>query len=165
LGKNLNILSIIKKLEEIKMKKALLTIGILAFLISMPAMTAFQPFEKTLISKPAADYDGTFYGGLGRVYKDDTGEWVYDTYAYIVGAYKGGNYKRVYSKIYNLDEEEIGSMAFISGHRILIGRIKGMGEGKLPILGFLFYNDQYFIGRIMSIVGPAPHIYGEYTPN
>jgi hypothetical protein len=146
------------------MKKTLLTIGILAIMISMPAITAFGSFEKTPITKPAEDYDGTFYGGLGRVYKDENGEWTQNTYAYIVGAYKGGNYKRVYAKIYNLDEEEIGSIAFISGHRILIGRIKGMDEGKLPIIGFLFYNEQYFIGRIMSLVGPAPHIYGEYTP-
>jgi hypothetical protein len=40
-----------------------------------------------------------------------------------------------------------------------------MNESKLPIVGFLFFNEQYFIGRIMSLFGPAPHIWGEYTPN
>ncbi len=40
-----------------------------------------------------------------------------------------------------------------------------MDGEKAPIVGFLFQNDQYFAGRIMSVFGPAPHIWGEYTPN
>ena len=40
-------------------------------------------------------------------------------------------------------------------------------EGKrAPIVGFFFQNDnQLFAGRIMSLFGPAPHIWGEFTPN
>jgi len=154
------------------MKKTLFIIGILAILISMPAMTAFQISEKltnftkpeTILPQPDSEYDGTFVGGVGFVYRED-GEWQFDTYAYIAGVYKGGKYIRVFSWIYNLDEERIGSMWFISGNYILVGQIKDMNESKLPIVGFLFYNEQYFIGRIMSLFGPAPHIWGEYTPN
>jgi hypothetical protein len=156
------------------MKKTLLIIGICAVLISMPALTAFEisekptnipKFEAPPVTKPLADYDGTFVGGMGNVYKDENDEWVFDTHAYIAGVYKGGKYKRVVGNIYNLDEEQIGTFGFISGKWLLIGRVVNMEEEKAPIIGFIFYNDQYFIGRIMSFFGPAPHIYGEYTPN
>jgi hypothetical protein len=154
------------------MKKTLLIIGILATLISMPVMTAFQISEKTtnfpkpetILAQPNEQYDGTFIGGIGQIYQEDD-EWIYDASGYIAGVYKGGNYKRVFAKIYNLDEEQVGSMWFITGNRILVGRIMGMDENKAPIVGFFFYNEQYFVGRIMSFFGPAPHIWGEYTPN
>ena len=155
------------------MKKTLIIIGICTLLISMPALTAFPtlksndkisiPEEITLI-QPAADYDGTFVGGLGRIYKEN-GEWKVDTYAYLAGVYKVGfRFNKLYGKIYNLDEEEIGEIGAYFGHKIIIGWIKGE-EGKAPIIGFLFYNEENFLGRIMSMFGPAPHIYGEYTPN
>jgi hypothetical protein len=156
------------------MKKRILVIGILTILISMPVMTAIQINEKTInIPKPDTifttlnpdDYDGTFLGGIGYVYKDENDSWAFETHAYIAGVYKGGTFKRAFCNIYNLEEEQIGSMWFFSNHFILVGKIKGMDEYKLPIVGFLFYNEQYFIGRIMSIVGPVPNIWGEYTPN
>jgi hypothetical protein len=161
-------------LEVFEMKKTLLIIGILTILISMPVMSAVQVLENqinlprsvNLIPTPNPDeYDGTFVGGIGYVYKDENDSWAFDTHAYIAGVYKTGRYKRVYGNIYNLDKEQIGSMWFISNHYILIGKIKGMDEFKLPIVGFIFFNEQYFIGRIMSIVGPVPNIWGEYTPN
>ena len=154
------------------MKKTLLIIGILATLISMPAMTAIQitqkttnfPMPETILPQPDDEYDGTFIGGIGVIYKED-GEWQFDTAAYMAGVYKGGKYKRVSAYIYNLDEEQIASMWFISGRNILVGQIIDMDENKAPIVGFLFYNEEYFIGRMMSLFGPAPHFWGEYTPN
>ena len=50
-------------------------------------------------------------------------------------------------------------------HDKSIGRIENMNGEKAPIIGFLFYNEDYFIGRIMSFFGPAPHLWGIYTPN
>ncbi|KYK26326.1 hypothetical protein AYK20_09105 [Thermoplasmatales archaeon SG8-52-1] len=155
------------------MKKTLLIIGILTILISMPAMSAVQILEdqinlpeSVIIPTPNPDeYDGTFIGGIGYVHKDENDSWTFDTHAYLAGVYKTGRYKRVYGNIYNLDKEQIGSMWFISNRYILIGKIKGMDEFKLPIVGFIFFNEQYFIGRIMSFVGPVPNIWGEYTPN
>ena len=156
------------------MKRTLLIIGILTILVSMPAMTAFQILEKptnlpktdiTIATPNPDEYDGTFVGGIGYVYKDENDSWAFDTHAYLAGVYKAGKYIRVYGNIYNLDKEEIGSMWFISSHYVLFGRIKGTDEYKLPIVGFIFFNEQYFIGRIMSIVGPVPNIWGEYTPN
>jgi len=156
------------------MRRMLFIIGILACLLSMPAVIAMQTVEKTssipspektLTPPSVPDYDGTFLGGLGEIYKDENDEWQFDTQAYIAGVYKSGRRLRVFSNIYNLDEEKIGSMFFISGNRIILGRIWGLEGEKLPIVGLLFYNEQYFIGRIMSFFGPAPHIWGEYTPN
>lgn len=158
------------------MKKILFLIGICAVLISMPAISAISftttkslkndslETAKTFPIPIEPDYDGTFIGTMGTLWKED-GEWQFEAAAYIAGVYKGGNYKRVFANIYNLDEEQVGSMWFISGRNILVGRIQNMNEEKAPIVGFLFYNEQYFIGRIMSLFGPAPHIWGEYTPN
>ncbi len=107
------------------------------------------------------EYDGTFVGGMGRLYKED-GEWKNETYSYLAGVFKG---KRLYGNIYNLDEEQIGSIGAYFGNRIIIGFIENMDGQRAPIIGFLFVNNEYFAGRIMSLFGPAPHIYGRYTPN
>ena len=100
-----------------------------------------------------------------RVYKED-GEWQYETYAYFAGYYKNNIYKLIYGNIYNLDEKQVGTIGMISGEHFLIDRIKNYEGQKLPIIGFLFVNkNNKFIGRIMSNIGPASHIWGQYTPN
>ena len=154
------------------MKKILVIIGILTALIAMPPMTAFQISEKpTIVLKPETiltpdeEYDGNFVGGLGHLWKEDD-EWQYEVHAYIAGFYKINNYNLIYGNIYNLDEEQIGTITIISGNHFLIGRIKDLEDHRAPIVGFLFNNDDnQFFGRIMSLFGPAPHIWGQYTPN
>ena len=157
------------------MKKILIIIGICTLLLSMPAMTAHSTslFEKTIDSSaqvttfntpPVLDYDGTFVGGLGRLYREND-EWQFDPYAYLAGVYKLGAYKKIYGYIYNLDEEQIGTIGAYIGYRIIIGFIEGIGGNRAPIIGFLFWNDETFAGRIMSVFGPAPHIIGEFRPN
>jgi hypothetical protein len=76
--------------------------------------------------------------------------------------YKG---KKLYGNIYNLEEEQIGTIGAYFGYKLIVGYIQGMDGKKAPIVGFLFYNDEYFAGRIMSTLCPAPHIFGKYTPN
>ena len=153
------------------MKKIFLYLGICALLITMPIFSAAPikintlQFLKTTIVPTDEDYDGTFVGGMGRVYKEN-GEWQYEVHAYIAGFYKINNYKLIYGNIYNLDEEQIGTITIISGNHFLIGRIKDLEDHRAPIVGFLFNNEEYqFFGRIMSLFGPAPHIWGQYTPN
>jgi hypothetical protein len=153
------------------MKKIVILLGICAILIAMPISTATpvktntSGFSKILTLPPDPEYDGTFVGGLGRVYKED-GEWQYEVHSYIAGVYKTGNYKITHGNIYNLDEEQIGTITTISSRFFLIGRIKDLEDHKIPIVGFLFTNDEnQFIGRIMSLFGPAPHMWGQYTPN
>jgi hypothetical protein len=155
------------------MKKTLIILGICALMISMPAMTAAPTLEKSsniitpeknFLLPPIPDYDGTFVGGMGHLYKEE-GEWQFDYYAYLAGVYKLGYYKKLYGYIYNLDEEQIGYIGAYFGQKIIIGFIEDMEDNRAPIIGFLFWNDSHFAGRIMSLFGPAPHIIGEYTPN
>jgi hypothetical protein len=161
-------------LEEYEeMKKTLVIIGICAVLLSMPTLSALEFTEaptniplpqKKLVTPPIDDYDGTFVGGLGRLYRAG-GEWQFNLHAYLAGVYKLGAYKKLYGYIYNLDEEQIGYIGAYFGQKLILGYIEGMQNHRAPIVGFLFWDDQHFAGRIMSFIGPAPHIIGEYTPN
>jgi hypothetical protein len=125
-----------------------------------------QHNQKTIQElSPMPEYDGTFLGGIGEIsYEND--EWVFDAHGYLAGVYKqGGRVNRLYGHIFDLEEEQIGAIRAIFFHKIIIGKIEDMQGNSAPIIGFLFYNDAYFAGRIMSLFGPAPHIWGEYTPN
>ncbi len=155
------------------MKKTIFIIAICAALLSMPILTAFEfqrqkkdlPIYENNLSKPEVeDYDGTFVGGLGRLYKENN-EWQFDYNNYIAGVYRLGVHKKLYGYIYNLEEEQIGYIGAYFGHKIIIGYIEDMEDHRAPIIGFLLWNDSNFAGRIMSVMGPAPHIIGEYTPN
>ncbi len=154
------------------MKKLLIILGLCAVLVSMPALAAMPTttFAKTVNvpqqiktseTLPTGDYDGTFAGGIGRIYKENE-TWTYDTHAYLAGVYKGN---RLYGNIYNLEEEQIGTIGAYFGYKLIVGYIKNMDGKKAPIVGFLLWNDENFAGRIMSLFGPAPHIFGKYTPN
>lgn len=111
------------------------------------------------------EYDGTFIGGIGEISKDEE-EWIFDAHGYLAGVYKTGRrVNRLYGHIFDLDEEQIGVIKALFVQRIIIGRIEDMQGNSAPIIGFLLYNDEHFVGRIMSFFGPAPHIWGEYTPN
>jgi len=157
------------------MKKIIIIIGLCAVLISMPAITAIPTMEAsktfvttekgtTLQTPTLDDYDGTFIGGLGRLYKED-GEWQFNHYSYLAGVYKLGRFNKLYGYIYNLEEEQIGEIGAYFGHKLILGFIGDLDGNRLPMIGFLIYNDVNFAGRIMSLVGPAPHIIGEYIPN
>ena len=158
------------------MKKTIILIGICAVLISMPAMSAIQVTStKTLknidISSKdlplpiVPDYDGIFVGALGQVWKEGE-EWQYEANSYIAGVYRDRYYKILYGNIYNLDEEQIGTITIISTKSFLIGRITDMEGHKAPIVGFIIdFNEDKFIGRLMSFFGPTPHMWGQYIPN
>jgi len=151
------------------MKKNLIIICICATFVLMPAITALPTTTKTsqssIIKSPLSDYDGTFVGGLGTVWKDG-GEWKYEVQSYIAGVYRNRNNKELYGNIYNLEKEQIGTLTIISTKSFLVGRITDMEDHKAPIVGFIFdYNENNFIGRLMSLFGPAPHMWGKYTPN
>jgi hypothetical protein len=159
------------------MKKILILISIFA-IISMPLSIAtsnqnnLSSVDRLRQNKPSKiqdlpeiDYDGTFIGGIGRIYKENN-EWSYETYSYIAGIYEeNGNNKKLYGHIYNMDQEQIGYIGAYCSHSIILGRTKNMEDKKVPIIGFLFFNEENFAGRIMSLFGPAPHIWGTYTPN
>ena len=147
------------------MKKTLLVIGLCAVLLSMPTLLALPTTQKTsLLFPPIEDYDGTFAGGLGRLYKQSN-EWQFTYQAYLAGVYKNGVYKKIYGYVYNLNEEQIGYIGVYFFHKIIIGYIEDMQSHRARVVGFLLWNNENFAGRIMSTFGPAPHIIGTYTPN
>jgi len=153
------------------MKKTLFLIGLCAVLISVPTISAFSIHEtkttdkiKNLKAPTVPDYDGTFVGALGRVYREGE-EWQYEVWSYIAGAYRDRSYKVLYGNIYNTDEEQVGSIIMLSKNKFMIGRISNMEEKKAPIVGFIVDHDEdTFIGRLMSIFGPAPYMWGQYNP-
>ena len=147
------------------MKKTLFVIGLCTALLSMPTLLAFPTSQKTsLLYPPLIDNDGTFVGGLGRLYKQ-SGEWQFEYHSYLAGVYKNGAYKKLYGYVYNLNEQQIGKIGVFLGHKIIYGYVEDIQSHRLPIFGFLFWNNENFAGRIMSAFGPAPHIIGTYTPN
>ena len=52
------------------------------------------------------------------------------------------------------------------GRHVLLGRISTMVNGtqkSLPIIGFIGAKDGVFVGRAMSLIGPALYFKGNYT--
>jgi len=160
------------------MKKTLIIIGICALFLLMPSFSAVSTNSvkseklvksideiQNLLPTPAPEYDGTFIGGLGRIYKEGE-EWQYEIWSYIAGVYKEGSFNIMYGNIYNTDEEQIGTIVMLSKNKFMIGRIANMEGGKAPIVGFIIgFDEDKFIGRLMSFFGPAPHMFGQYIPN
>jgi len=153
------------------MKRKIILLGLCAILLSMPAMSAFSvnnisEKEKITQSPILPDYDGTWIGGLGVVTKNGE-EWEFEAHGYLGGVYQNKNRCTILAgNTYNLDEEQTGSIMLIKFRAIVIGRISDLDGNKAPVIGFLMTNeDNLFIGRLMSIFGPAPHIWGQFTPN
>ena len=144
------------------MRKTIILIGICSVLLLMPALSAF-PIKTT--TPPVPDYDGTFVGALGQVWKEGE-EWQYEASVYIAGVYRDRYYKILYGNIYNLDEGQIGTIVIISTRSFLIGRITNIEGETAPIVGFIVdFQEDKFIGRLMSFFGPTPHMWGQYIPN
>ena len=151
------------------MKKSLIIIGICAAFILMPAITALpvtmKSIRPSLQMTSTDDYDGTFIGGIGRMYKENE-EWQFEYHGYLGGVYKDKNrYKILYGSTYNLDQEQTGTIIILNFRSILIGKITNQEGKSAPIVGFFLYNDENFAGRLMSLFGPTPHIWGKFTPN
>jgi len=151
------------------MKKSIILALICATLFLMPVISAL-PIKTVSISKqeilPLPDYDGTFIGGYGFMYKEND-EWQFEYDGYLGGVYKNNDkYTILYGNIYNLEQEQIGNMTILTAKSILIGKINNMMGSRVPVVGFLLTNeDNFFMGRLMSLFGPAPHIWGKFTPN
>ncbi len=147
------------------MKKTLFFIGLCVVLLSMPTLIALPITQKTSLLFPqSGDYDGTFVGGLGRLYRQN-GEWQFNYHSYLAGVYKNGPYKKIYGYIYNLNEQQIGYIGGYFGQKIIYGYIEDMQSHRLPMIGILYWNNENFAGRIMSTIGSAPNIIGQYVPN
>lgn len=148
------------------MKKALLAIVLSAVFLSMPTLLAFPTANHpSPLFSPFKMSDGTFAGGLGR------GHWghgkfnIETVYAYMSGVYTSGPFIRISGDI-TKDYNKIGEINAIIVYRIIYGYIKNAQGLRSPMIGFLIQNQQdQFVGRIMSIIGPAPNIWGYFIPN
>ncbi len=151
------------------MKKSIILALICATLFLMPEISAL-PIKTVSISKqeilPLPDYDGTFIGGYGFIFKEND-KWQYEYEGYLAGVYKNNDkFTILYGNIYTLEKEQIGNMTILTVKSVLIGKIYNMIGGRLPVVGFLLTNkDNFFMGRLMSLFGPALHIWGKFTPN
>lgn len=153
------------------MKKPIIFVLICAVILLTPVLSAL-PIKKLSDSKKEISLtstllgDGKFVGGFGRIYKENN-KWQFEYQGYLGGIYKNNNkYIILYGNIYNLEQEQIGNITILTAKSFLIGRIYNIEGNRVPIVGFFLTNkDNYFMGRIMSIFGSAPHIWGEFIEN
>jgi hypothetical protein len=147
------------------MKRTVSVIGVCILLLSMPSLFAIPISNGPSLLPPSTLSDGTFAGGFGRGHWGN-GNFNIDTiYAYMNGVYTGSAYIKISGDITNAYGEKIGEINTLIGFKIIFGStiINGL---RTPIVGFLMrhQNDQ-FVGRIMSITLPAPHMWGYFIPN
>jgi hypothetical protein len=147
------------------MKKTAYVLGLCAVLLLMPTLLAFPTTNtSSLRFFPLQMSDGTFAGGVGRGHWGNGGFNVDTVYAYMSGVYSGGAIIRISADI-TKDYEKIGEINALIAYKIIYGSTTVHGL-KTPIIGFLIRNQGgHFIGRIMSITMPAPHLWGHIVPN
>ena len=144
------------------MKKLLAVITIFVLFFSMSMTTAIQTRKYTNFVDP----DGSFSGYIGylRLQQDPV------ILGNISGVYKIRNRGGGFNASWDIDYQNksgSGTVKGIFGRYILLGRLSVEGFNKtLPIIGFIGFNteNQTFLGRAMSIIGPALHFWGTYEP-
>lgn len=152
------------------MKKILAILAICVLFASMSVATA-APIPtvdvlknkmlniEEIYSTTGEDWTGEFVGALGNL-KKVNGEWNFTAHGYMAGVYKGNNRGRLFGNLYDLNQTKVGTIAGYFGKGLLVGRVTANSGQKAPIVGFLFHNATMFVGRIMSLMGPAPHMLG-----
>lgn len=152
------------------MKKILAILAICVLFASMSVATA-APIPtvdvlknkmlniEEIYSTTGEDWTGEFVGALGNL-KKVNGEWNFTAHGYMAGVYQGHNRGRLFGNLYDLNQTKVGTIAGYFGKGLLVGRVTANGGQKAPIVGFLFHNATMFVGRVMSLMGPAPHMLG-----
>jgi len=83
----------------------------------------------------------------------------------ISGTYEMGNRSGRFTGDW-ATENKTGTFRGGFGRHILLGRISMLVDGtekSLPIIGFIGAKDGVFVGRAMSLIGPALYFKGNYT--
>ena len=151
------------------MKKILAVLAVCILFASISTVTAAtipkvddlkndMPKIETTYPTTEGGWTGEFAGAIGNLKKVD-GEWEFTASGYMAGVYNGVNRGRFAGNLYDLDETKVGTIAGYYGRGLLVGKIT-MNDRRAPIVGFLLHNETMFLGRIMSLMGPAPHIVG-----
>jgi len=144
------------------MKKLFAVITIFVLFASMSMVAALQAGT---INKRVLDPDGSFTGYIGFPRPQDP-----IILGNISGLYKLRNRGGGFNASWDIDFQNhsgTGTVRGIFGRHILLGRLSADGFNKtLPIIGFIRFNteNQTFIGRAMSFIGPALYFWGIYEP-
>lgn len=126
------------------------------------ALVSAAPTQKQHAQVFTLDPTGTFEGSIGVPEHQGQNATIVGT---MNGTYwlrnRGGRFTASWET-----ENRTGTLRGGFGRHLLIGRISTMVNGterSLPIVGFLKTQDNEFIGRSMSFIGPALYFWGTYT--
>ena len=126
------------------------------------ALASAAPAQKQHAQFFTLDPTGTFEGYIGVPEHQGHNATVVGT---MNGTYwlrnRGGRFTASWET-----ENRTGTLRGGFGRHLLIGRISTLvndTERSLPIVGFLKAQDNDFVGRFMSYIGPALFFWGIYT--
>ena len=126
------------------------------------ASTTYSKDNIKMQSSTILNTIGTFEGSIGfraRVNLTEVGTFN--------GTYEMRNRFGRYNGIWSIQLENqsaSGTMIGGFGKHILIGRISIDGRDRmLPIIGFIGFRNETFVGRFMSLIGPALYFQGTHT--
>jgi len=145
------------------MKKIMSICAIFILLLSMSMVSAVQPIIK---DAKLVEPDGIFSGYIGIPKQQDP-----IIMGNISGVYKLGNRGGAFNASWDIEYKNFsgtGTLLGFFGKNILLGKLSAEGYNKtLPIIGFIGFDksNQTFIGRAMSVIGPALYFWGTYQPN
>lgn len=128
----------------------------------MSIVTAIQPITK---DAKLVEPDGSFSGYIGIPKQQDP-----IIMGNISGVYKLRNRGGGFNASWDIEYKNFsgaGTARGFFGRNILLGKLSADGYNKtIPIIGFIKFdvNNQTFIGRAMSYVGPALYFWGTYQP-
>jgi len=150
------------------MNKKIFAFLVFVFIASVPMVSSVNMqkpsinADETSKLKNEVEWDGEFLGGIPK--GDNEGELAAVFGGYFKNRNRGGFFAGIWS---NEDENKQGEVRGIFGKHIIIGKIIN-DQGSLPFIGFIKFNNNDdtefdFIGRAMSIIGPAPYFVGTFS--
>jgi hypothetical protein len=144
------------------MKKIIFVLGVCVLFAAIPmasglSLPKIQNVINNLKTIDSPEWDGEFLGGI-PVSEDEMAVYFG---GYFILKERGGFFAGI---IKNKDGTKQGTIQGIFNKHILIGKISN-DQGSLPIIGFIKFNDEEmtFVGRAMSVKGPAPYFVGTYS--
>lgn len=148
-------------------KKIVAILTVFLFLVILPVSSGLvleetETVEKKILERNNNDnIDGNFTAFIVNKKDDEEG---FEAIAGLACVYKNrGNGGLFGGKIFNAEREQIGSIRGIFGRHIFIAKII-KDDHNVPVIGFIsFREEQKFVGRGMSFIGPALYFAGKYN--
>lgn len=147
-------------MEDVYMKK--ITILCICLLFAGTTIAAATPRLEHKTTLFALAPSGTFEGYIGIPEHQGHNETIVAT---MQGTWelrnRGGRFNGEWAT-----ENKTGTLRGGFGRNLMVGRISttiNETERSLPIIGFIRIQNNSFIGRGMSYIGPALYFWGDYT--